>query len=606
MALNSAVDPVPSELASTTTTISQIQQAPTVPASALVVLPTTNPAFSVAIQNHLDKLPETERKVLAQANSTITPDGLVAKIKLMDTEHASKSSFRPHATTVAKLLSLLDRLLGGTAIAIQANPDISSIAVGGVKLVVDTAMQFAKFFDKLTDMLDRLSEVIAPLERYSQRFELLNVGNALVDVYGDILDFCRASSALFLDKDGRSKIHTTFEIFLHSQWEPFETEFGEIVGRMDRHCNVLLHAAQAELLFAERGKLKEREDFLRWLSPQDFRGKQHDLSEVKHPGTGDWLLQTSEFLKRAKTACSQLLWCHGKPGAGKSVLASHLINHIRLNYATEKQTALCFAYLSFTDEQFQDLTPLIALLLKQVIKQHGTVPKQLLKAKQEGDKPTSVSNTNMFLSVAKLYQRIFIVIDGLDECSEDRRSPILDFIVKTLRESSSTVKLFVSSRKEYDIDNRFIHLNTPAIELEPGKITPDIRSFVRHEASRLRSESQLRIRDDALFEEVVQNLVSKSDGMFLWVNLQLQQLCRISRTENDQNVKKTLDQLPQGLMAMYTRMLNEIARGPEHARKVALECFRWILDTLYSRRHEVAAAAERVHLGSMSVSAVAA
>lgn len=133
---------------------------------------------------------------------TISPDGLLERIKSLNTQHASNSSFRPHAEKIARFLGLLNRLLGGVAIAIQANPDISSIAVGGVKLIVDIAMGFTKFFDKLVDMFDRLSDIIAPLERYAERLELPIVKDALTNVYGDILDFYRASTALFIDRDG--------------------------------------------------------------------------------------------------------------------------------------------------------------------------------------------------------------------------------------------------------------------------------------------------------------------------------------------------------------------------------------------------------------------
>lgn len=177
----------------------------------------------------------------------------------MDTQHASTSSFRPHADKIAKFLSVLDRLLEGVAIAIQAHPDISSIAVGGVKLIVDIAMGFTKFFGKLADMFDRLSDIIAPLERYAERLELSIVRDAPVNVYGDVLDFYRASTALFIDRASRSKVHASFDMLLHSQWTPFETEFGEIDSRMDHHRRVLLEVAQAELLFAE-GERKQREE----------------------------------------------------------------------------------------------------------------------------------------------------------------------------------------------------------------------------------------------------------------------------------------------------------------------------------------------------------
>jgi hypothetical protein len=191
---------------------------------------------------------------------------------------------------------------------------------------------------------------------------------------------------------------------------------------------------------------------------------------------------------------------------------SHVIDHIQKKYAGLR-TGLCFAYFSFTDPTFQDLTLLIALLAKQLCQQYRTVPEELMRAKQDAVEPGDILDTELFINIAKLYETLFIVIDGLDECPEEKRSPILDFIVEASSNIRSDIKIFVSSRKEPDIVARFQYLNTPAIELETGKITPDIQKFVRHEALKLRTESKLRVRDDALFSEIVQKLVEKSDGM---------------------------------------------------------------------------------------------
>jgi P pilus assembly chaperone PapD len=119
----------------------------------------------------------------------------------------------------------------------------------------------------------------------------------------------------------------------------------------------------------------------------------------------------------------------------------------------------------------------------------------------------------MFTHSTKSYHQMFIVIDGLDECSEEKRLPILDFIVEASSDQSSNIKVFLSSRKEPDIRSRLKNLNVPAIELETGKVTPDIQNFVRHEAMKLRSESKLLVRDKALSAEIIQRLVEMSDGM---------------------------------------------------------------------------------------------
>jgi len=136
-----------------------------------------------------------------------------------------------------------------------------------------------------------------------------------------------------------------------------------------------------------------------------------------------------------------------------------------------------------------------------------------MRVKQLAKEPSGVIKTGIFTKIAMSYQQIFIVIDGLDECPEESRSRILDFIVEVSSNPDSIIKVFVSSRKEPDISARFKRLNAPAIELETGKITPDIQTFVRHEALRLRAESSLRVRDDALFTEIIESLVDMSDGM---------------------------------------------------------------------------------------------
>lgn len=191
---------------------------------------------------------------------------------------------------------------------------------------------------------------------------------------------------------------------------------------------------------------------------------------------------------------------------------SHVIDHVQKNYVRDN-TGLCFAYLSFTDQTFQDLGLLIAVFLKQLCHQNGTVPEQLMRVKHEAMEPAETLDADLFVSISKPYERMFVVINGLDECPEEKRSPILDFIVEASSSNKSNIKVFVSSRKESDISICFKNLNTPAIELETGKITRDIRSFVRDEASRLRRESKLRVRDEALFAEIIQKLVEKSDGM---------------------------------------------------------------------------------------------
>ena len=58
--------------------------------------------------------------------------------------------------------------------------------------------------------------------------------------------------------------------------------------------------------------VKEREEFLKWLSDEDFERIHEDKYARKHPGTGNWLIQKESFRDWFDSDRSTLLWCHGK------------------------------------------------------------------------------------------------------------------------------------------------------------------------------------------------------------------------------------------------------------------------------------------------------
>lgn len=95
----------------------------------------TNAAFSLALENHINALPPKEQNAFATANS-INPDDLLAKVRELDEAHNRKSIPRKYEK-VKGFLEVLNGYLGSLAIVAGCSPQISSIVVGAVKLVVD-------------------------------------------------------------------------------------------------------------------------------------------------------------------------------------------------------------------------------------------------------------------------------------------------------------------------------------------------------------------------------------------------------------------------------------------------------------------------------------
>ena len=270
-----------------------------------------NPALELAIQEHIDKLPESEKEIFREASETINEQTLLAKIREYNAQHAHDSSFRPQAERLSKLLGILDRFMGGVAIGIQANPEISSIIVGGIRIVIDLAIDFVEFFSKLTEMLCQLEDYLAPLAGFAiagQDSPL--IVEALAGAYADILDFCQKARNVFVSSDGKRKTCKSWIEFFSQQWEPFEIGVGTIRTNMQHHIDVLQLAGHVQQL--SNDQKKEREDFLNWISPHDYEEAHDTIYKKKHPGTGDWLLDTKEFRDWIDSSTSALLWCHGK------------------------------------------------------------------------------------------------------------------------------------------------------------------------------------------------------------------------------------------------------------------------------------------------------
>jgi hypothetical protein len=72
---------------------------------------------------------------------------------------------------------------------------------------------------------------------------------------------------------------------------------------------------------------KKREDILNWISKLDFDQKHRAVRSPRVEGTGGWLLGREEYLLwRDDVSVSNILWCYGIQGSGKTVLA-YVITH---------------------------------------------------------------------------------------------------------------------------------------------------------------------------------------------------------------------------------------------------------------------------------------
>lgn len=112
-----------------------------------------------------------------------------------------------------------------------------------------------------------------------------------------------------------------------------------------------------------------------WLTPLNFLARQESLAKDRSKGTGVWFLE-SEIFESWRSGNDLVMWCPGIPGAGKTFLASIVIEKLRELYRGQN-VAIFMLYCNYDDPDMQSVQPLIASLVKQDIQERSVVDKRL-------------------------------------------------------------------------------------------------------------------------------------------------------------------------------------------------------------------------------------
>ncbi|KAJ0420803.1 nucleoside phosphorylase domain-containing protein [Aspergillus carlsbadensis] len=82
---------------------------------------------------------------------------------------------------------------------------------------------------------------------------------------------------------------------------------------------------------------------LDWLAPDDYTWQHNDYIDHREPGTGQWFLDSPEF-KAWTEERGKILFCPGMPGAGMSIMASAVVDHLQDAYGEDPNIGLAYIY----------------------------------------------------------------------------------------------------------------------------------------------------------------------------------------------------------------------------------------------------------------------
>jgi len=174
-----------------------------------------------------------------------------------------------------------------------------------------------------------------------------------------------------------------------------------------------------------------------------------------------------------------------------------------------KDIAVTFIYCSSTESNVH-IEDFLGSLLRQFLRQQSSLPVEIKSVYKrhvkDGTRPSVHEYSELLQSQARAFSNIFIILDALDECLEERG--LRDHLLSELQKFPS--QLLITSRPHIsDITRHFGTLN----RLEIRASETDITQYLRMRIDKEQRLQQLIKTNSELPELIVQTIVQNVDGM---------------------------------------------------------------------------------------------
>ena len=349
-----------------------------------------------------------------------------------------------------------------------------------------------------------------------------------------------------------------------SQVEQLDSELKKLiaVGRpleaKSRKCVHILESLQYKRMTARYEKIVEAHaKTFEWIYDESTLS-QH--GELQH-----------HFLQWLETG-DGLFWVSGKAGSGKSTLMKFITEHPKTRqalsqWASDQHLITAGFYFWHAGTVLQKSQEgLLQSLLYETFSQCPELIPDVLPERWKSSEPSDPSNcpwsrAELIKTFAKLSnepimpKRACFFIDGLDEYDGDHEE-----LIRLLQGFSrlNKIKICASSRPWNVFDRAFGRGSHPMLRLQ-DLTRKDIALYVCETLEKNDLFNQLRKRDNAHCVELVQEVVSKAQGVFLWVFLVVRSLITgLTNADRIMDLRGRLRHLPADLESYFAHMLASI------------------------------------------------
>ncbi|KAI0158724.1 NACHT and WD domain-containing protein [Pestalotiopsis sp. NC0098] len=300
--------------------------------------------------------------------------------------------------------------------------------------------------------------------------------------------------------------------------------------------------------------------------PEDMLG---NAATAYVEGSCEWFTQRECFRNWRDHAYSETLWTQGKPGVGKSVLAGHVITHLR---RSETRKDCCFYFFARSDKPRSTVSSFLRSIAFQMAVMHPEIMEVLtsilsgwkdLKIGKVDSNPIWRRLFNNGILKVKLNATQYWVIDGLDECKEG--AELISLLARA--QEMWPLCILITSRDTFDTVAVFQPKGEVVLEQIHEKDTKSDISLLID-----RRIWSIPAKDEEMRGDIRQRIIDKSAGSFLWVDLVLK---RLQKAHLSTDVERILNSVPSDMNELYHEILVAISEDTA-SRHLAKAILRWV------------------------------
>ncbi|KAI1339051.1 hypothetical protein F5Y15DRAFT_416361 [Xylariaceae sp. FL0016] len=439
--------------------------------------------------------------------------------------------------------------------AFQADHDLTrkdvqqfeGTTVNDVKATI-AAIQQKQLSGNKQRYMKRLEVFLVSMESYGKVIEaFLNASNYLAFVWASIAELEEANR---LRVEVQEKFHELHQEFINRRWP----------------------------------------DVRQWLSPYDSNLEQISCIKEKEnfPQSGQWLLNDDLFKKwYGPLYCvNPLLWLNGIPGAGKTVLASTVIDALP-GLCKPYPIRRVYFYCKEDDKGRNTFVAVARGLLSQLVKDDKDLLLQIYEKGSLVSGDAILEDPEMAKKLLEVAldssQPTYIIIDGIDECGRDERKEICSWFVERVNdlpnEKYGNLRCLFVSREDGPAKKDLGQI--PSIKMEPSRTASDVRRYIMFWQTHMIEKKHGPL--DAKFHPLANVIMASTQGMFLFAKLSVRYLYSLpTRQELLDSIHP--GQFPEEIGELYKRILDQILLMRPEGNTVRAIIFRLLGILVYAKR----------------------